>query len=290
MSEKKEAKKEESKEPIKKTLKDYPPQELEQKLREIQVKIDGGKELSFDEQVFVKEYEDAINVLQRANLEQEQENKRQEEVANQEKLNKEYASAPEEEKLPGSTEGEYIYRGHGKLNEFFANRKIKKMYKKVKKKGGSVLIKFYKDTSAELVWLKRPVTFVEFLSKDETGDIIRSVSRITKNKHRLKGSSVPVHLAIEGSSENVSLLEGVNTSLSAKYINGLLQSSFEAGRAFEADLEQNKKKKFDIASIGFILTLIMLAVLLYLAYQQYNLYELVMKMAPQAVAAATGGA
>jgi len=216
--------------------------------------------------------------------------KQESEEAKQEEQLQEFDELPEEEKLSAEVEGTYLKESPNVLYEFLAKRKMEKVSSKAKKKGGAIIEKAYLDSSIELIWVKHPKTYVEFVRVDENNEKVRSIARVTKTKHRLKGSSVPVHIAIEGVSENVNLLEGVNTSLSAQHINQMNMLWYQSGFFDALDAKEQQKKKLDLASAGLILTLIMLAVLIYLAWQQYQLFDLVSNLAPQAVAAATGGA
>jgi hypothetical protein len=273
-----------------KRIEDYAPKELEQMLREIRSKQLANKGLSPEEKLLWVEYQERVNLIEEQEKIEQEEALSNEEKAKQEDLLKKFDALPEEDKLAASVEGTYLSKSPGKINEFRAKWVMDRVTNKAKKKGGAIIEKGYLDSSIEFIWVKKPKIYVEFFSFDEKGVKVRSIARVTKTKHRLRGTSIPVHIAIEGVSENVNLLEGVNTSLSAQHINQMNMLNYQAGFFDALDAKEQQKKKFDVASIGFILTLIMLAVLLYLAYQQYNLYELVMKMAPQAVAAATGGA
>jgi len=273
-----------------KKLEDYTPEELENLLRGIRAKQLANKSLTPEEKLLWTEYQERVNTIEEQEKLEELKAKQESEEAKQEEQLQEFDELPEEEKLSAEVEGTYLKESPNVLYEFLAKRKMEKVSSKAKKKGGAIIEKAYLDSSIELIWVKQPKTYVEFVRVDENNEKVRSIARVTKTKHRLKGSSVPVHIAIEGVSENVNLLEGVNTSLSAQHINQMNMLWYQSGFFDALDAKEQQKKKLDLASAGLILTLIMLAVLIYLAWQQYQLFDLVSNLAPQAVAAATGGA
>ena len=273
-----------------KKLEDYTPEELENLLRGIRAKQLANKSLTPEEKLLWTEYQERVNTIEEQEKLEELKAKQESEEAKQEEQLQEFDELPEEEKLSAEVEGTYLKESPNVLYEFLAKRKMEKVSSKAKKKGGAIIEKAYLDSSIELIWVKHPKTYVEFVRVDENNEKVRSIARVTKTKHRLKGSSVPVHIAIEGVSENVNLLEGVNTSLSAQHINQMNMLWYQSGFFDALDAKEQQKKKLDLASAGLILTLIMLAVLIYLAWQQYQLFDLVSNLAPQAVAAATGSA
>ena len=255
-----------------KGIRDYSQEELEQKLKEIKAKILSNKTLTPEEKLVKYEYEEIMTQqeAQRQALIQE-EVKRQVEVE-QIKMRKEFEAADTEEKLGAEVKGTYLKKGSGALNEFFAKRTMNKVSEKAKKKGGTIIEKVYADSSIELIWSKKPIKFVEFSTINERGEQIKTISRVSKTKHRLKGSPVPVQVVLEGVSENINLHEGADMSLSAQHINQMNMLFYEAGYLDALDAKEQKKMGFDLNKLMPILILISIGISIVVAWQLSQLY------------------
>lgn len=258
-----------------KKLEEYSDEEREQRRREIEAKQISNKSLTPEENLFFKEYTEALQ-YQKELYEVQQEKVRQEEYnKQQDKLLKEFDALPKDQKVDADIQGEYLSKGPNFFSTFKAKRTMEKVAKKAKKKGGAIIQKVYLDSSIELIWINKVKQWIEFVRIDDQGNKVRSIARVTKTKHRLKGSSVPVHIAIEGVSENANLLEGVNTSLSAQHINQMNQLCYQAGFFDALDAKDQQKKKMDFASASLILMFILIIVMGYIAWQQMQLFDLV---------------
>lgn len=273
---------------VMKKLSEYTDNERENALREIRAKILSNKALVPEENLLWTEYNEYLQFQEQKQQEEAQRILAEQEANKQEELLQEYETAPEEEKLGAQEEGIYLKHGTSPVTNFITKTKMNKLLKKVKKKGGTVIQKVYLDSSVEFIWTNKPKTFVEFVRIDENGAKVRNISRVTKTKHRVKGTSVPLHIAIEGVSENADLIQGINTSLSAQHINQTISLAYQTGFLDALDAKEQKPKKFDIEKGIILIVLIILVVMLYLAWQQYQLFELVSSLAPQVVASATG--
>jgi len=266
-----------------KRLEDYSREELESMLRGIRAKMLANKSLSPEEKLLWTEYAEKVNMLEEQEKIESETEARELEEKKQEELLSKFDSLPAEEKLEANVEGTYLNKGAGKFSEIKSKFWMDRVTTKAKKKGGAIIEKGYLDSSIEIIWVANAKTFIEFMRVDENNNKVRSIARVTKTKHRLKGTSVPIHIAIEGISENVNLLEGVNTSLSAQHINQMNQLCYQAG-FFDALDAKDLQKKFDLGGASIILLLIILAAMLYLAWQQYQLFELVSALSIPAVA------
>jgi len=258
-----------------KKIEDYSKEELDHELRKIQAKQLSNKALTPEENLLLAEYQMKLQSEEEAFRLEEERKQRIEDVKKQKELLKEFDEMSPERKVDADIEGEYLKKGPNAINRFKAKRAMKKVGKKAKTKGGAIIQKVYLDSSIELLWVKTAKEWVEFIRVDDQGNKVRSIARVTKTKHRLKGSSVPVHIAIEGVSENANLLEGINTSLSAQHINQMNQLCYQAGFFDALDAKDQQKKKLDLASASLILMFIIIIVMGYLAWQQMQLFDLV---------------
>jgi len=249
--------------------------EYDLKLISIYNKIRAGKELSPEEQYFWTQEEQIQEEERIQQQNQEVQAELAEQQAKQDQARQDFEQAPKEQKMSSKEKGVRIKGKGGKVKRWLWNRKAKKAVKK----GGSLILKAYKDSSLELVFSKKPVRFVEFKGKTEQGEETNYITRITKTKHRLSGTSVPIHVCLEGIAENMNLYEGAETNLSADYVNkwgsGLFHSGILKGMAMK-----------DQAGIGGslqnavpLLLFINIGVMIIVVYLMFELWGIVADMA-----------
>jgi len=108
--------------------------------------------------------------------------------------------------------------------------------------GHSLITRFYKDTTVELLTEKNPKDsrFGETLNDSKV--------KITQVYHTIRGSFRPIHVIREGDSVNMNILEGQNKLPGEKAINeaisGALWGGFEKARNMFRNTDELKKKNY----------------------------------------------
>ena len=244
-------------------------------LIKIQQKIDSGEELTPKE---IYDYNNVLEDEKNKAIEEQNElllqeiNKRQKE---QEDLQHQFSKAKDNEKLTGKEKGVRIQGKGGKIKQWLWRRKIRKAVKK----GGSLILKGYKDSSLELVFSKKPVRFVEFRGKTEQGEDTNYITRITKTKHRLNGTSVPLHVCLEGIAENMNLYEGAETNLSADYVNKWGSGLFHSGILKGMAMKEQAGVGNTLQNVMPLLLFINIAAMIIVIYLMFELWGIVADMA-----------
>jgi hypothetical protein len=237
----------------------------EEKVFQVNRKVNNNEELSFEENKFVNDLNEKIK-------QEELEEQQKRVLIEQEKIRQEYEAADPSEKLTAEQVAKNsvkINQGSlmGKLNLFLFNRKIKK----AAEKGGTLILKAYKDSSIEMVYSKNPVRFIEFFEMSEVGDEqIKHVTKITKTKHRLKGTSIPLHIIAEGVFENLNLFENTEVNLSSEYLNRLTISTFQAGVAKGMGLKTESNFLEGLLHWAPLIVLVGVVIICWFSYQQYD--------------------
>jgi len=260
---------------IEKTQKRTLDQIYNDELNLIKNKLNKKEKLTDEQALFLAMHKE--RVLKRKEEEQKliQQLTKQTKEKEKKELIKEYDSAPEEEKITAKQTGKAI--GPSGLSKFLASTKIKKVNKKARTKGGEIIIKGHIGKGYEILWSRKPVRYVEFISKNEQGEEVRNITRIVKTKGHLKGSSIPVHLCLEGIADSFDPFEGLETNLSAEYFNKLLMGQFQSGLAVGLAI---KPKKAD-RSLERFMPIILIAVvgcMIILIYFMSQIWEIVSKL------------
>jgi len=227
------------------------------------------KELSPQEQNVVYKFRE-YEAQRKAEQEADKERIRLEE---REKLRQEYDAASPDMKMDADVQGTSV--SPSGLQQWLKKSGIDRKKKKSYKKGLSVIIKCNIGRGYEIITSKKPVRYVEFKSKNEKGEEVTNITRITKSKGHLNGSSIPVHFCIEGVANSYDPFENIETNMSAEYFNKLLQGEFQAGLSVGLAIKPEGAGKFDMAKITPILLLGVVAGLGVIAYYQMQLYEMV---------------
>ena len=246
---------------------------VEQKMRSI---MKTGK--SFNEafeKLFSYEQE---TILKYQELEQQrqqamQREKERIELEEKERIKKEFEETKNEQKLLASEEGLTV--SPNKLKLFLARFKLKKIVGKAYKKGGAIIIKCYLGRGYQLIYSKKPIKFVEFKSKNEKGEEIINITRITQNKGHLHGSSIPVHFCIEGVANSFDPFKNIETDMSADSVNKLLKGEFQSGLATGLAIKPEGVHKFPTEKALIILFFVVIGALGIMGYYLMQIYELV---------------
>ncbi|MEO5350121.1 MAG: hypothetical protein H7836_10800 [Magnetococcus sp. YQC-3] len=243
---------------------------FEDQVRLIETKLLSGKsfqQLPLEEQVIWLQYEKLVG-------EQQAKEKAEQALFEQQRkagLIEEFDSAPETEKLRAGVQGKPV--SPDGLKQFLAKTKVGRVNKKARRKGGEIIIKGNIGKGYEIVWSKNPVRFVEFFSKNEQGELVRNVTRITKTKGHLKGSSIPVHLCLEGVANSIDPFEGIETNMSAEYYNKLLMGQWQSGYAAGVAIKQEGQGMDKFAKFMPILMLVVVGCLIILIYMMSQIWE-----------------
>lgn len=241
----------------------------EEKLKELIKKRLSAEKLSDEENKILQDYENAINS---AKMEAFREEKIKEYYAAQSEIAKEASEVNPDEVLSNEVKGIKLNAGNNPINEWITNFKVGRVIAKGKKKGGTFILKGFRDTGLELVWSKKPVRFVKFKIQNEKGELLEYVTRVVKTKHRWKGTSIPVHVALEGVNENIDLFEGAEVELSAEYVNKALTLQWNAGLLTGLAMRDEEAKDF-MKAFAPLLLIIILLITCIMAYMMYSMYQ-----------------
>ena len=260
-------------------IEDPPELTIEKKLEFIATKIKSGIDPSDEEKLIWNGYIAQVQAeeeKQKAILEieekEKQEKKRLEDEQKKKELKEEFDNAEPHEKLLIKDKIVKADPSGGKIKMWLFKNKVKKGYKK----GGTLILKAEKDTGIEFIYTDKPVKFVEFREKNERGEEIVNIARVVKTKHHLKKTSVPIHIAVEGVSENVSLLEGVKTDLSAEAVNKGFKMSYIGGylkrdaELSQTDIKNNLEKLMPILVLAILGGMCIIGWIMYQNNQQMD--------------------
>ena len=241
----------------------------QEKIKEIFTKKAKAIRLNEEE---TKLYEEVIQEAQQMQVEQHRQAYTQEYLNQQLEIQKEALNTPKEEILESNVKGVKFYSGPSKIQQWISRFFIEQTIAKGKKKGGTYIFKGYRDTGIELVWSPKPVRFVKFTIFNEKNEPLEYVTRVVKTKHRLKGTSIPVHVALEGVNENVDLFEGAEVELSAEYVNKALTLQWNAGLLTGLAMRDEEVKDIFKKIQPFLLIIILLLVCV-MAYMMYSMFQ-----------------
>ena len=188
------------------------------------------------------------------------------------KLQKEFEEANEEDKLTIDKEEDGKVSTKPK-NYLIQNFLTKRVLKQAKKNGGSIILKAFGDSGIEFIWSKKPVKFIEFIDKNEQGEEIKNICRIVKTKHRLKGTSIPIHICAEGVFENINLFEGAETDLSAEYVNKAVVNAYQGGLHRGLGMKNQMGLGGKLADYMPFMMLVMIGCVLVLIWMMSQLWE-----------------
>lgn len=242
--------------------------ERAKKIQEIFVKKAKAQRLTEEEQAI---HDSVIEEAKQFALEQEKQELKEAYVKQQQEIKQEASEAPEDAFLPQDAPSISLNKGPSAVQEWVSNFLANRNISSGKKKGGTFILKGYRDTGIELVWSKKPVRFVKFTIQNEKGESLEYLTRVVKTKHRWKGTSIPVHVALEGVNENVDLFEGAEVELSAEYVNKALTLQWNAGLLTGLAMRDEEAKDL-FTKIQPIMLLIIFLIVCIMAYMMYMMY------------------
>jgi len=163
--------------------------------------------------------------------------------------------------------------------------------RKVKKKGGKILVQVYRNKRVTIKWTAEDVTYVEFISRDEKGNELIEVTRFNKFIYSYEGTPVPVLFAIQGVAEGYSFFENFQSNITSEMVSRLHSRAYQAG--YEKGAEQtgaNKKDDVLTKFMPIIVVIILIAIIGigYLMFQIYNDNSMILE-ALEVIKASRGG-
>jgi len=145
--------------------------------------------------------------------------------------------------------------------------------KKAKKKGSKLLIQVFRGKKVVFSFTNKELSFVEFYSTDEKGNVLQEITRITEYEYRLEGTAVPVLFAIQGFAEGFDFFKDFRKDLSSEMVSRLITRAFYAGYLKGAEVKQPDEKKDMFGDINKYLPLIILIIMGIVAYLCYMIYQ-----------------
>lgn len=94
---------------------------------------------------------------------------------------------------------------------------------------GSLALKFLSDNGVEFAYSKKPITKIFWAYKDKFGKLRKNWQSITDVKHRLAGTSMPVHLCPFDTPTNISIVEKKDKAATAEELNEMLNYQYMQG-------------------------------------------------------------
>lgn len=131
---------------------------------------------------------------------------------------------------------------------------------------GSLAIKFLQDNGVEFVFSKKPIQKIFWKYKDKDGKVKKYSQEVAEVKHRLSGTSIPIHLCPHNTTTNVSMLEEKTKEATAKEFNELLNYQYMQG-VIDTRKMMQKPMGFGL-DYKIILVIGMIALIALLAYPQ----------------------
>lgn len=144
--------------------------------------------------------------------------------------------------------------------------------KTAKKKGGKILVKVTRDRNVYIEWINKPISFVEFWTKDEKGTEIPEVTRFNEFKYNFEGTPIPVLFAIQGYAEGFDWFGEFKKDISSEYVARLVSKARHAGFLEGLNQSDKEKKSGLLGTLTEYMPLILIIGLLVLGWLMYTMY------------------
>jgi len=144
--------------------------------------------------------------------------------------------------------------------------------KKAKKKGGRILIKITRQKNVSFEWTMKDINFVEFYNKDEKGNVIPEITRVTKIDYNYEGSPIPVLFAVQGYYENWDFYNEFRKDITSEMMARIASRSRHAGYLEGINQREDSKPKNPLEGILMYLPLIIVVVCLIMLWLVYSMY------------------
>lgn len=262
--------KDEEKDYLMKALEESDPQMLSYvKYNAIGLKIKEGKPITEEEKAFVEDM-NKLYALEKKSIEEET-IRQQEEEALKQKVLEEYniVKNADPSKIDTLKQKDEKYRGGESLPKLL---KFAMAMKKVKKKGGKVLVKITRDRQFFIEWTNKDIQFVEFWKKDEKGNLIPEITRFQEYKYTYEGSPVPVLFAVQGYSNGYDFFDKYRKDITSEMVSRIASRAYHSGYLEGINLSDKKKKDNMLAALTEFMPLILIGGLLILGWLMYQMY------------------
>jgi len=225
-----------------------------------------------------REFKENIEELQRREAEVESAQARQEEEERIKQANKQATITKEyedtkrlhPERIIVANEKDIVLHGG---ESFLKILKFSMAVKKAKKKGAKLLIQVFRGKKVVFSFTTKDLSFVEFYSYDEKGNVLQEITRITEYEYRLEGTAVPVLFAIQGFAEGFDFFKDFRKDLSSEMVSRLITRAFYAGYLKGAEVKQPNEKNKMLLELMPILVLVSLVLMGIVAYLCYSIYQ-----------------
>lgn len=239
------------------------------KYKALGLKQKEGKQLTEEELEFIRDMNQAYALDQQ--IEKEQETREQEEEELKRKVLEEYNIVKEADpsKIDTIQQTTKTYRGGDSIPKLIS---FALAMKKVKKKGGKVLVKVTRDRKFFIEWTNKDLHFVEFFTKDEKGNLIPEVTRFTEIKYTYEGTPVPVLFAIQGYAEGFDFYDKYRKDITSEMVSRIASRERHSGYLEGLNLADKKNKNGLLSALTEFMPLILIAGLLILGWLMYQMY------------------
>lgn len=240
------------------------------KYNAIGIKQKEGKELTDEEKAFMED----MNRLYALDKQAEAQKEEQEKMAQEEKekILREYNIVKEADpsKIDKMKQEDKVYRGGDSIPKLL---KFALAMKKVKKKGGKVLVKITRDRQFFIEWTNKDIQFVEFFKKDEKGNMIPEITRFQEYKYTYEGSPIPVLFAVQGHSQGFDFYDQYRKDITSEMVSRIASRAYHSGYLEGINLRDKSKPNGLFAMLTEFMPLILIIGLLILGYLMYQQYQ-----------------
>lgn len=260
--------------------------QIEEKYTSILNKLENGDKVTKEEQDFKDKVDSAIAKGQQAQeLEYKQKllEEKEKQLSEKEEFLKDYLKVKEQNPEKIITAGQ---KGIGLDITAGLPTILKFIYimKRVKKKGGKVLVQVHKNKKVNISWTLEDISYVVFYTKDEKGNVLEEVTRFNEFIYNYEGSPIPVLFAVQGVAEGYNFFEKFEKNITSEMVSRLTSRAYHAGYEKGAELVNPTKKNGFLEGLQPLVPLILIIGLLVLGWMMWQMYGEITSM-QQAVTA-----
>lgn len=246
------------------------------KYNAIGLKQKEGKTITEEEKQFMEDMNKLFAIDKEMEEKQQQDKENEEEI--RAKVLEEYNIVKEVDpsKIDFIQKEDKVYRGGDSIPKLIS---FALAMKKVKKKGGKVLVKITRDRKFFIEWTTKDIAFVTFESKDEKGNIIPEVTRFQEYKYTYEGSPIPVLFAVQGYSLGFDFFDKYKKDITSEMVSRIASRAYHSGYLEGVNLRDKSGNKNGLLSALTefmpLILIIGLVAILYLLNQNYESMKVV---------------
>lgn len=240
------------------------------KYNAIGLKQKEGKTITEEEKQFMEDMNKLFAIDKEMEEKQQQDKENEEEI--RAKVLEEYNIVKEVDpsKIDFMQKEDKVYRGGDSIPKLI---KFALAMKKVKKKGGKVLVKITRDRKFFIEWTNKDIAFVTFESKDEKGNIIPEVTRFQEYTYTYEGSPIPVLFAVQGYSLGFDFFDKYKKDITSEMVSRIASRAYHSGYLEGVNLrDKSGNKNGFLSALTEFMPLILIAGLLILGWLMYQMY------------------